>query len=64
MIWDMHLGGAMTEFCNDIKADDLEKSNESAINLDRCKDCEYRDDIDRTACIECEKDYLINRSEG
>jgi Pyruvate/2-oxoacid:ferredoxin oxidoreductase delta subunit len=61
----MHLGGAMTEFCNDIKADDLEKSNESAINFDRCKECEFNVfDIDRTACIECEKDYLINRSEG
>jgi hypothetical protein len=61
----MHLGGAMTELCSDIKADDLEKSNESAINLDRCKECEFNVfDIDRTARIECLKDYLINRSEG
>jgi hypothetical protein len=51
--------------CSDIKADDLEKSKESAINLDRCKECEFNVfDIDRTACIECLKDYLINRSEG
>jgi len=50
--------------CSDLKADDLEKSNESAINFD-CKDCEFNVfDIDRTACIECIKDYLINRSEG
>ncbi len=30
----------------------------------RCDECEFFGDIDRTHCIECEKDYLVNRSEG
>jgi hypothetical protein len=53
----------MTDLCNDLKADDLEKSNESAINFDKCKDCEFNAmDVDRTACIECEKDYLVKKT--
>jgi hypothetical protein len=44
------------------------KKNKNIIkksNKDRCKNCEFHVyDVDRTACIECVKDYLINRSGG
>jgi hypothetical protein len=33
--------------------------------MSQCESCEFHVyDVDRTACIGCVKDYLINRSEG